>query len=256
MTGLGLRRLQRHAVLPQPGESRCDAAGGTSTAETGPRRGGADDLIQPVGRQRPAPPRVLSTPRTPDRWRRRAGVRCQYAATEAKNRRHRHLALMTALAIGDEHPPLTDLQILQAHSQAPHTDATRPTPSPRPSPGPGSVRNAPSSASPPPGCQDPRQRARRAHQRHSPPIAATAPRSAGRHEAPDSSPPDITTGEQIPVEPDTATSRRRTVRADSPDPPSEIRARSPHRPTRLLRGHEPRTRPSPDHLDRVTSRPR
>jgi hypothetical protein len=95
---------------------------------------------------------------------------------------HRHQPLMAALALGDEHPPLTQAQILEA--QPTHLAATQPAqqhcPHDRPVPLSPQRRHQRLHLG---RLEDPRQTPHAAHQRHRPPVAmaALAGRQALRH---------------------------------------------------------------------------
>ena len=78
--------------------------------QTGPGPSGVHDLIQPAGRQRPAPPWALQHHEHPIG----AGIGGTFAVEvggqgSEEPAGDRDLTLMATLAFGDEHPPGADL---------------------------------------------------------------------------------------------------------------------------------------------------
>ena len=204
--------------------------------QPGPAAGAVEDLIHPRRRQRltaarslqhhehpigPQPGRTLSVQICGDRI--------------EKPRRDRDQPLMTTLAIGDEHPPLRDPQIL--HPQAQHLTPAQPTQHHR-----RDHRPIPMTTQSPAQRvhilrrQDQRQRPARAHQRHT--LARTHPLPASRQTPRHRIGGHVTAGEQIREQP-------RHARQPPPQRPRRHPTRtgrrdlhSGRRTTGALGGHE------------------
>ena len=86
--------------------------------DPGAPAGPADDLVDPVARQRAAPVRALEDQEDPVGARIRGPLGVQVAGEGGEEpRRDRHDPLMPALALGDEQPALADLDITQPQAE-------------------------------------------------------------------------------------------------------------------------------------------
>ena len=187
MPGLGLDRLQRHPGLPEPGQAGVPQLVAGRMRQTRRGAGTGEDLVQPAHRQRPLP-RLgpLSTTNT----RSVSGTGWPLGVEVGRDRGEepggdRDQPLVAALALGDEHPPLGDPQVLQpqpedlaaAQPAEHHRRDHRPVPvgaqrggqrvdlrrgqDPRQPPGPPGQRHPLTRPLPlPPGRQTPRHRVR------------------------------------------------------------------------------------------------
>jgi hypothetical protein len=250
MTGLGLQRFQRHAVLTQPGQARVAQLVTRPVGQPCPGASYGDDLVEAVGRQRPAPVLPLQHDEHPIRrsTRRPLGIHVGRNGREER-RRQRDQPLMAALAVSDEHPPLTQPEILEAQPE--HFAATQPAQHHRlhhrPIPCGAQRRHQRGHLD---RLQDARQATHRTHQRLPAPITTTPPRrQTARHRV--RLHPGITAGDQIAVE-----------RRHRSQPPTDRRYRQP-RPAVGDPRHVLRASPSPllscdepehilrPHIDRV-----
>ena len=119
MPGLGLQRLDRHARLPQAGQTGVAQLVAGAVRQPRPGPGAGDDLVQPVDRQRLAPARPFEHDEQPVRGgaRRSLGVHVGRTTVAKKLGETGHRPLMATLALGDEHPPLTQAQILESKAE-------------------------------------------------------------------------------------------------------------------------------------------
>jgi hypothetical protein len=119
MPGLGLHRLQRHAGLAQPGQAGVPQLVTGRVLQASAATGAFEDLVQPVGRQRM--PAALPLQHHEHELSRGIGwtfVLEVGSDVVEEPARDWDQSLPAALAVGDEHPPLGDPQVLQ--SQAEH----------------------------------------------------------------------------------------------------------------------------------------
>ncbi len=213
----------------KPGEARVAQLVARPVHQTsaGPRVG--EHLVEPFRRERSPAGGSLQRHEQPVRLRVRWPFQVEIAGHRREERlRHRHQPLVAALAVGDEHPPLTEAEVFEA--QAEHLAATQPTQQHR-------LHDRPV----PLGVQrveqrlhlgrrqDPRQSSHPAHQRHNTPSAAMtalARRQPPRHRIH----PDIAPGDEIAVEARhrgeaPLDRRRRQPRTPVGDPHHVLRAR-------------------------------
>ena len=190
--------------------------------QAGPSPGAGDDLVQPLDRQRLAPAGTLQHHEQPIRRRASRPLVVHVGGHGGEEAgRHRHQPLMAALALGNEHPPLTQAQILK--SQAEHLAPAQPAQRHRLHHGPVPIRaQRPHQRGHLLGIQNARQPAHRAQQRLAPQLP---PRTPGRQTPRDRVRlhPHITADDQIPIQ---RRDRRQTPadrRRRQPEPPSEIR---------------------------------
>src|SRR5450759_2176933 len=109
---LGLDRLAGHPRLEQTGEAGVAQLVAGAMAKTGPLAGGAYDLVQARHREWLTP--TNSFERDEERLRRRPfWSLVVHVAGDCgeEGRRQRHQAFVSALALGDEHPPLAQPQV-------------------------------------------------------------------------------------------------------------------------------------------------
>lgn len=118
VTGLGLDCLQRHPGFAQPSEAGVAQLVAGGVLESGSITGGHDDLIEPFQRQRAAGVRALQHHEHPIRRHLLGSLGVEVVGDRVEEAdRDRHQALMAALAVRDEHPPLGDLQIIEAQPE-------------------------------------------------------------------------------------------------------------------------------------------
>ncbi len=115
---MGLDGLQRHPSLPQPGQAGVAQLVTGSVRQPGPSAGAVEDLVEPVGAQRPAAPGTFEH----QKHRVGVGVRGPFllevgAQVLEEPPRDRHEPLVPTFAVSDEQPPLRGPHVLQAQPE-------------------------------------------------------------------------------------------------------------------------------------------